>query len=647
MTRQSKALAKINVVYELDKFEHFVFNRDYKSAYGQFVRILNATSVHSAKPERVFTGLSVSQREYLATRFAAVSFQMLMDPTFNLNDEGYETLSLLSRHFATILLLTPYRNADHIIRHLVGQTEVASPRDSMSLFDFKKMLFLWSIYSDVELPFERFCQNHPDLMRYVVINSLSFSCYVDPEVSRRRDLLLELLAKGDFAFRFNDQLLPYGGSLWMHITYAENLRKHYAKDTINRAYRQWMLQQGVTEPPLPVVRKIQDKPRLVVVVEQMHKTHSVFRCYGKALRSMSKRFHTVGMGFKDYVDDVAMSIFDEAVYFDSNIVGDMRRNVGKIIKQKPDVILYVSLGMQNSTIPMANMRLAPIQMLFPAHPATSRIPTIDYLFTEKGAEPHGRDDLSEKLILLDGGAFAYTDEAGFKHVNIKETYVNKAGKRIVRVAVPSYVMKVGSQVIDALKTIEDNAQHDIEFHFFPHLNENPYIIFKQRLESRLKNVVVHLPYTYGKYLEKLGSCDLYLSTFPFSNYNGTMDSIKVNLPVLALDCGGLEDTGEMLLLRRLGFPEWVTAKTREDYINTAVELIDNEAKRNELAEYSRELDVGSIFDGFNDVAETTGDAIYSVYLAHEQIQSSEQRWFTIDEVNQLLESDAPQAANNE
>lgn len=634
-----------NVIYELDKFEHLVFNKEYEKAYQQLLRMLQATSVHRKKADKLFGGLTREQRDYVATRFVSAAFQLFLDKAFNLNVSGYEALSTYGRNFAIILSLTPYKNADHVIRHLVGQTEVATSKDTMNIYDFRKLLFLWSIYSDVQLPLDRFCREHPDLMKYVMFNALTFNCYVDPCVSGRRDNLLNLLAGDDFDLKLDNKTISFAGPLWMYTTYSDNPDKHYAKDKINRAYRNWALNHGLKEPDLPSTRKIVDKPKMVVVVEQMTKNHAVYRCYGKALKSIRKRFHTVGMAFKEYVDDEAMDVFDEQVYFKPDIVNDIKKNVGKIIKQKPDVILYLSLGMQNSTIPMATLRLAPIQMLFPAHPATSRIETIDYLINEEGGQPSKRNDLSEKLILLPKGSFSYTDQSGFMHIKVQKNHVTREGKKIIKVAIPAFSMKIGSQVIDALQKIKEKAESEVEFHFFPHLNENSYIQFQDAIEKRLPNSVVHLPYTYKNYLSRVGECDLYLSTFPFCNYNGTVDSIKVNLPVLALDSGGLEGAGEVVLLRQLGFPEWVISKTREEYIETAVELIDNEKKRQQLSEFCASVDVGKVFDDLNHAVDKTGDALYQLYLVHDRVQEMDKKVIHLDELNNLTAS-LEEAASN-
>ena len=632
-----------NVLAELDAFEFYVSARRYEDAFQQLHKLLNATSVHRHKNERMFAGLKREERGYVACRFVSAVFQLFMDKGFNLTESGYEALSTYARNFTIILSMTPFRNADHVIRHLVGQAAYGDGKDEISLYEFRKFIFLWSIYSDVKLPFERFSKSQPNIVKYLMFNSLTFNAYVDDFVCSRRDMLIELMAQEDFVLELDDKTLTYATPVWMYLTYSDSQRRHVAKHAINNAFRNWMFSHGIKEPTLPVVRSIKEKPTLVVVVEQMNINHAVFRCFGQALESLRERFHTIGIAYEVAVDKQSMSVFDEVRYFEPDIVKGMKKNVGKILKYQPDMIFYLSLGMSNGTVPLANLRLAPIQFMVPAHPATSRIETIDYMITDECSAPdERRDDLSEKLVLVPSGAFLYTDRSSFSHEDIDEKIsdLEEGRHKKLRVAVPAFAIKVGAQFIKMLKRVKEQSKSGIEFHFFPHLIENSFIHFKEEVEKVLPDSVFHLPYGYREYLTRVGQCDLYMSTFPFSNFNGTIDSIKVGLPVVAYDSGGLESKGEIGLLGMLGFPDWAIAKTEDEYCHLIVELANNEPRRLELVDFVKQIDLKAHYDACLHLKHTVVDTIYGLYLNHEIIQQSgKHRLLTADVIENVNVSD--------
>lgn len=634
--------SEFNVLYELDKFENLVSRRDHHGSFNQFLKILNASSIHKSKPDKAFGGLSKEQVVYLATRFVAAANTMFLDNEFNLNQTGYETLQILGRNYSVIVALTAFRNSDHVIRHLVGQAEYGDKKDSINVHCFMKFLFLWSVYSDVILPFDDFVVRQPDIMKYLIFNGLTYVSYVSENVDKRREFMLELLAKDDFPLTLDDNCVAFAGPVWMYTAYANTSLKHKAKVAINKAYHKWMLECGVKEPQLPARRPIKAKPKIVVIVEQMTINHAVYRCRGPALESLKEKFEVVGMGLKDYVDDQAIKVFDDFVYFGPNILKDMKSNVGKIIKQNPDMILYISLGMQNMTIPLATMRLAPIQGCLLAHPTTTEMSTIDYVFSQE-SHAKGAEEFDETLVLIPDGSFPFENRGnvGFAHVEENALRIDDSPE-VVKVAIPSAAMKLNSVFIKFLSNIVKKAERKIEFHFFPHVKGLAYYQLENDIKAILPNSVIHLPYGYDQYLLKIGECHLHMSPFPFGNTNGNIDSTKMGVPIIAMRGKGKESIIDCGMLRRMGMPEWVVAENEEEYEALALSLIHNDDKRKELLEFIKTIDLNEVFfttkkdHGFV-------NSVNEVYLKHELIQERNIKEITLEE---LVELDSDSIAYN-
>ncbi|CBL46745.1 Putative accessory processing protein; involved in the adherence of host cells [gamma proteobacterium HdN1] len=633
----------MDIMVELDLFEQLVRERNHEGAYQKLLTLIKQVSVHRGRKEEVFARLNREEISYVATRIASAAYQLFLDEKFLLSEEGYCALSLFGRNFALLVAMTPYKVSDHVIRHLIGQAHGVTRRDAVDLYTFRKMLFLWSIFSEVEIPIRDFLKAHPKLMSYVVFNSLTFNCYLDAKATERREEMLEIISEDGFPFALDDLSLFFAGPSWMYCAYAHTPKKHDIKRDINQAYRNYLIQNGYKDRALPVPRKKVKRPLLGVVIEQMTSNHAVFRCYGKALASMRERFETVAFAEKTYVDDAAVSIFDQVVYMETKETSDLRDIVSKVSKKKPDVLIYLSLGMHNATIPMANLRLAPIQILLNAHPCTSRIAAVDYVIASKGLRPT-RDEFSEQLVFVPDGTFAFTprgEASSAKEPHPKgaekksvETAANAGGARAFRIAIPSFSIKITSRFIALLSKLTAATKTPIEFHFFPYLTGISYIHFQETMAKRLPNSVVHKPYPYERYLEKIGECDLHMSPFPFGNTNGNIDSAKMGLPLIAMDGDGFESKIDGAMFRRMGLPEWVFAENEDRYLELALSLVEDFEKRESLAAQVRAIDLDRTFysPGLDHVAV---DTVFALYERHEALQSSGVR--TVDALDLIRE----------
>ncbi|MCG8314846.1 MAG: hypothetical protein MI976_16680 [Pseudomonadales bacterium] len=628
-----------NIIEELDQFEHFVTNKDYEKSFQRLLKILNHTSVHRNKKDKVFKGLKRDEVAYVATRYVSCAFCLFMDDGFRLNQSGYESLQILGRNFAVIVAMTPYKNADHVIRHLVGQTSVTKDKESIDIYGFRKLIFLWSVYSDVQLPIDTFMRNHPDVVKYLFFNGLTFNNYIEEKVDARREHLLQVMAQPDFPLTLDDNSIAFAGPTWMYTAYPDSVYKHEAKLAVNRAYRNWMLSKGVSEPKFPATRAIKNKPKIVVIVEQMTINHAVFRCRGKALASLREQFYVVGMGLKDYVDTRAIEVFDEFIYFDENIIRDSRSNVAKVIKQKPDIILYLSLGMQNMTIPMATLRLAPIQAALVSHPTTTRMESIDYILS---ASAKDATEFSETVVVLPDGAFEISDRSDVSH----ESFAEVKGCDPIKIAIPSFAIKLTSGFINVLRRIAKQAQRNVEFHFFPYVVSLPYMQLTEDLDKLLPGSVVHKPYPYETYLAKIAVCHFHMSPFPFGNTNGNIDSTKVGVPITAMRGPGIESLIDVTMIKRMGMPDWVIASNEDEYVQLALELIHNDSKLAELTAFVKNIDLHSVFFS-TPKSHTFTQAMHDIYLHHELIQKKGIEKINFEDLHALgVATDIKEAGNS-
>jgi hypothetical protein len=142
------------------------------------------------------------------------------------------------------------------------------------------------------------------------------------------------------------------------------------------------------------------------------------------------------------------------------------------------------------------------------------------------------------------------------------------------------------------------------------------------------------------YLNILGECDVALSSFPFGGLHSTIDALLLGLPVVALQGQEPHARTDSLVIRRLGLPDWLVAKTEQDYVRAALRVITDDEERLSLgqavlAANPWEKFFGSYPSGLESVV---SDAIWVAYLHHEGIKGSGLRVWRFGDLQALQQS---------
>ena len=629
----------MDVEKEIHRLERLILAKQYEASVHQLIILLSAVSTTRTQYDRIFNCLNDAEKQYVALRLSSAVFQLFQDRSFQLSDAGFLALAKYGCAFHTVLSSTDFNSADHVIRHLLGQDERGESQADVDVNTFKKILFLWSIYSDVELPFEDYMAEFSALCFYPIVNALTMKCYAARPVHMRRERLLEKIADGAIDLELSDETMPLLGPLWMYTTYATTDKKHSAKVSLNTAYKKWMARKGLKLPTLPKNRKIKDKPNLIVIMEQMSRNHAMFRCFGESLKYLSESFNLIGMGVEGCIDEDVFDVFAKVILFPKEISA-FKKYVGAVLKTDPDIILYLSLGMQNSTIPLANLRLAPIQMMFLAHPAPSKIDTMDYVVIEEGLIKQP-EEYTEKMIWMKSGDFVLRDTIAVDNILERAKARRGEHQNIVKIAIPSFALKISDPFVSVLERIQQITEKDIEYHFFPFLTDMNLVLFKRQILDRLPGSKVHQPMPYDEYLEILGHCDMHLGSFPFNNSNGNIDSVKMQLPMVVLEQDATEGAVDAMMLRHMEAPEEAITSDIEEYIELAVALVEDLEYREELQSKFEKIDLNETY--FN-IKKSTSivNAIKSVYFHHEEIQQKNIKIIKVNELDtdscQLIEA---------
>lgn len=575
----SQAAAPAEPVFSLGRFESACYARQHEPAAREFVAFLAMLDRNyggfdhgfDAKPTASMAG--VDQDPHIINRICSALSALFSDPAFSLSFDGYRQLLYFHRWIATLFAASSFRNADHILRALNIKGSNARAVE-VNNRDLAKFCLLYTPNSEIPMDMEALWAHDRHLAVALACALLSPRFLGTAAAHDKREVLLEWLPpKLDQIDDLN--VLPIGvlHDVYMHCSYADTPRRHAIKAPINRLVRRKLEQQGIRDVAhAPRTRTSGEKPLLMVVLEWFSGSHSIYRTHSASIKAASERFRVVGIGHAGQVDQIGKAVFEEYVEVAGDTVSFVRAKAEEL---RPDIVYYPAFGMFPHSIYLTNLRLAPVQVVSYGHPATSMSPFIDYFVLPEDwvGDPAC---FSEKLLPVPKAAMPFVPSVQ------SSTYRPALRDRpdTIRIAIAATTMKLNPDFVETLARIRREAGKPVEFHFFMGVARGlVYLEARDLLCRYLPDAAIHPIMPYAEYMARIEACDLYLNPFPFGNTNGIVD-------VTALGLVGVCKTGpEVLehideaLFTRIGLPDWLIAKSKDDYVQAAKRLITDDALR--------------------------------------------------------------------
>jgi hypothetical protein len=571
--------------FSLERFEHLAYRRQYEEGAREMMKLLalldrqyGALGGLGGAPSG--QALAEQRDAHFATRIAGALTAMFADPAFHLSPSGFRQLVLWQRWLAVIFGASPYGNADHVL-HLLNLKDFGE-RSQITLDDrnLLKFFLLYSPDSAIPLQPELFWNKNKALAASFFMALLSPRIVVSQQAHEKKEALLEWLSPRLGEVSFDD--FPHGivHDVWMHCSYADRADKHAIKGAINRLIRDRMLKDGVHDvegsPPA------RDKPLLMVILEWFNSKHSIYRTHSLSMAALKEHYRLVGVAFGDSTDEITRAVFDEIRVFgkDAALLNRLRQTRELVEELRPDIVYYPSVGMFQETVFLTNLRLAPMQMAALGHPATTHSPFIDYILVEEDyvGDP---DCFSERVVAVPRDSIPYRPPAECPRIQAEI----RTAADPVRIAVAATVMKLNPRFLQTLRRIQNESRTPVEFHFFTGHAIGMGKIYVQNLVRRfLPERAVVYPHTpYEGYLRNINRCDIFLNPFPFGNTNGIVDTVRQGLPGVCLTGAEVHSHIDQGMFERLGLPEWLVARTLDEYVTAAVRLCEDQQLRVDLS----------------------------------------------------------------
>ena len=609
----------MDALIALRQLESAVAERRHGDAQQYLLWLLANASVHRARQDSVFLpNYSDSEITYVATRIASAACQLFADPQFGIDDDTFFLFAKCHGHLATILGISGFNTGDHVIQNLLEPVQ-GSKAESISRKAFNKILILHGIHSEVKLPYEHYLQSHPRHLLWLVLAAVSAQfCVLEKENAARNQLLANLAQRLDIT-AFDESMLGWLCVAWMHCSYATVHGRNTIKQTLNRMLVHWMAQLGFPQQQQVEPEMRQGKPVLLIVNEQFHSGHAMYRCLAPMIDALRERFYLVGMTEKDKSDSTARKHFDSHYYLEwqGGNQAALKTVLAQMAKIRPHAIYYPSVGMSLPVILLANLRIAPCQLMSLGHPASSHSAVMDYCLVE---QQYLVDEslYSETVLCAVNGALGFVPHAEQPaRAELLQMRKAMAMGDPVRIAIPASAMKVNAEFIDALGAIRRRVSRPVEFHFFPYLNPLASVLFRKQVNACLPGSVVHAPMPYQTYLRTIARCQLHLSPFPFSSTNSLLDSLLLGIPLVVKRVATTEAGVDAAIVDQVGIPALQPQASVQDYVDFACRLIDDDAAREQLSDAVRNTDIERIFYGSHQVpAAQTAAFVHETVVRH-------------------------------
>lgn len=565
------------------------------------------------------TELGVDQPtcEHWYTRLAAALTIYISHPATDLTLAQVAEVSRKKQIIAYIFNASGYRNMRHLLSLMGTQhgEDITIPSNKLAIYyAFTGLDDINDELMDIAL------KQQPTTLLLLMLGWLNQRAVLTEQGEANRGKLLRagsLIETADVGDQNIEQII----NAWMYSSYATEPAKHSIKKSLNVLLRNLISAGNIV--PRPVTHTIKKRPTIFVIHERFTSYHAMFRCYAPYLMSLKKNFRLIALCESQHIDEGADDIFDEVIKLD-----DGQKKISELValvqSHEPDMVYYPSLGMSHWTVMLAQLRLAPVQIMTHGHPATSMSPEIDYVYV---------CDLDGDLAALHSERILVGSEYGTFAPYAGSAELPKlieASSREVRVAVNSKVMKLSHRLLDICTKLSENAAVPVRFSFFPGERGLFYDGLAPAIRAQVPDATIEPYMDYEEFLTKMCRCDLALAAFPFGNTNSTVDTCLLGLPTVVHFGPESPAQTDRMVLKTAGFPDWLVAHSDEEYYEKALTLINDVNRRSQLtAGITREKVRARLYDleECDRASDPFADMFWYAYNNHASIQSSDQRVF--------------------
>lgn len=556
-----------------------------------------------------------------ATLVSHAYLTKILDTKNRIVSKEFQLFTYLKTELSCLFYLSGFIYCDHFIRPLsILFDEYRKQNNKGALKDIaRRILLLTLITNGTHVQLELLYEIVPDetvaTLVALLSNPIIVPCnnYVNKVYALENKEMLNKIMEHTNLIKNTVNCEQFVSS-YMLCSYAAAKNRHYFKSLVNQAI---VKEFGDCQPSYTKPDPI-EKPVIVIMLEAASPVHAMLRSYGNILFKLKEKFFIVAVSFVgcNVTTDDLKKYFDDALlintfYNNENIISfSIKSYIQSIMKFKPHIIYYPSIGMQIFSTICSNLRLAPIQVMSYGHPAPSLSDNIDYTLIEEDYVPEKWDPLDKsKLISLPAGSFP------IKPLSKYYPSTDRSTDGVVRIGVSAMAYKISNLFISALHQINISSPIPIKWYFFVNQPALMQATIKQDLVNVFRGATVYTALPHDEYTKNLGQLDIYLSPFPFNGTNSTIDAIMTYLPVVSFTGEeSCEKTDSAILSRYLPKDEEsILPKTVEEYVAETLKLITDLEYYNKQKDRAKAGALKIVDVAENADATQVCDALYNIY----------------------------------
>lgn len=352
----------------------------------------------------------------------------------------------------------------------------------------------------------------------------------------------------------------------------------------SRIMQRWQHKHGYLPRPGTPAGRI----RVGIVSSYIHE-HSVWRALTKGwLQHMDRNHVELHLFHLGDVSDDETSFAASSAHACTAGSRTLTQWVEAILASQPDALLYPEIGMDPTTVKLANLRLAPIQIAAWGHPETTGLPTIDFFLSADLFEPAGAEAFySETLIKLPNLGCHYEPIPVVPECPDLRALGLDGFKLLLCPGTPYKYLPVHDWIwVEIAKDLPG-----CKLVFFQHRKKELSQLLQQRLHAafvdaglNFEDHVASIPWQKRTAYYGLMSCAcLCLDTIGFSGFNTAMQAVECGLPIVTTDGRFMRGRFAAGILKRLGVTELI-ATSAEEFVALAKRIVRQPEYRQTLVD---------------------------------------------------------------
>lgn len=277
---------------------------------------------------------------------------------------------------------------------------------------------------------------------------------------------------------------------------------------------------------------IRNKPnprKIAVFAEHWNTGHSVHRTLAAYVRALRPHFDEITLihTIKE-TKELDTTGFDRVIRLETK---------GIAINQDPlqdnewSALIFAEVGMSAPSVLLANMRIAPVQMLLTGHPVSTFGGVMDWFVTGAKVDTNS-NNYSERLAVLPGYGAIH------ERPKIERKWTPRPPDDEVWIASPAYGQKIHHDWLAAMREAIEASDRKVRVRIFcgnAVVTAKGGAVMMQNIAEALPGCGVELitHQDYETYMRKLAECDFAVDNWPWGGSNAMSDCLWAGLPVIA------------------------------------------------------------------------------------------------------------------